>query len=284
MKANKRIITGIAISALIFIFIATMTPGRTVNAVNQAELEEQVKRAISYFGGNPEILRDILFDRFNTLENEGFINEYFENSEFVDIRISEEGSVDVVNDNEIVVYTYLLVDLDTGGSGVREVETEITVMLEKVNQDWTIDRWELGHRSKADKRPDNQYRNDYDRLLDDIFNAILSYNTNSLYDSLDSDFEYEGPSFDGSRREEELDKGEFISRLDEIFAEGRYFSTFRLDDRSYDVDDDEVELEGVLTMVGRNSDESRFINHEYYVELEFEKKNGYWYLKEWETD
>lgn len=284
MKLNKKMIIRIAIFALIFIFTTSLNHGGAVDAVSQTEIEDQLNRAISVLSEDSEIIRDILYDRANSNQSENFINEYLQSSELVDLRISEDGFVDIVNDNEIEINTYLIVELDPEDSNIREVEMDITVMLRKIDKNWTIDSWELGHRDRDDRQPGNQYRHEVDRVLNDIFTAILSGNTSNLYNYLDSDFEYEGPALDGGRREVELDRREFISILDEIFADGKSFTTLKLKDISYDIDDDEVEIEGVLIMIGRNSGGHRFINVEYYAELKFEKKNGDWYLEEWEED
>ncbi|MFN2364048.1 MAG: hypothetical protein ABR596_07110 [Halarsenatibacteraceae bacterium] len=283
MRLNKKMILGMAIVFLGFIFTVSIIPAGTVNAVSRTELEDQVNQALSNFTGNSEILKSILSDRISSNETESSIDEYLQSSELVNLRVSDDGDYDVINDNEIEVYTYLVVEIETG-SGDRDLEIDITVMLREIDNDWTIAGWELGHRDSEDKHSGSQYRHDVDRLLDDIFAEIISGNTSNLYNYLGSDFEYEGPALDGNRTEVDLERREFISVLDEIFAEGRDFSTLKFEDRSYDIDDDEVELEGVVTMIGRNSDGSRFINLKYNAELEFEKENGVWYLKEWKED
>ncbi len=283
MKPNKKMIYRMAITILIFIFMVSIAPVGTVNADSRTELENRLSQAISTFAGNSEILKSILSDRVSSDEAESSIDEYLQSSETVDLRVSSDGDYDVINDNEIEVYTYLVVELDTG-SGDRDFEIDITVQLMKIGNDWSIDDWELGHRGGDNKSSSNQSRHDVDRLLGDIFASIISGNTSSLYNYLGSDFEYEGPALDGSRGEIELEQREFISKLDEIFAEGRGFSTLRLEDRSYDIDDDEVELAGVITMIGSNPDGSRFINLKYNAELEFKKENGVWHLEEWEED
>ena len=256
MKATKLLIGLVLIPILFGLMTHTFSYG-IVNAVSQSDLYSYVNQTAANFTG-----------------------------ELVDFRISNNGSVDIINDSEILIYTYLVMELDTGGSELREVESEITVRLKRIGPDWNIDNWELGHRDRDedDRSSENQNRQEVDRLLNDIFTAILFDHTSDLYDYLDSDFEYEGPALDGERREVDLNRREFISVLDEIFAEGRYFSTLRLEDRNYDIDDDEVEIEGTLIMVGKNPDGSRFINLRYYAEFELEKRNGVWYLEEWEED
>ena len=297
MRLSKKITFGVAIITLLFVFAACTTPDSVGDTIEQADMEQEARETVSALNngadkGDITALKTSLSDDFvYTTEDGGEgtsedIEEYFQGDDLLYFRISEDGTVKKINDNEMRIYTVLTIGLKIEGLDVVEFETDITITLRKISGNWTITRWDEGHKDRWGQDDDEKYYDQAaidatDKLFNDIFLAIIDRDRESLEDYLDSDFEYEGPAFDGRTREVEYDRAEFINK---VLADEIVFKELDLKNRKYEMDDDdEVEIEGYLKIIFEYNGEE--YNKSYYkAEFEFEKDNGTWYLEEWEKD
>lgn len=252
MRLSKKITFGVVIITLLFVFAACTTSDSVKDTVDQAELEQEAKETISALNNDAgkgditalesSLSEDFIYTTENGEEgNKESIDEYFQKDDLVYLKISEEGTVDRIVDNEMRIYTELIIGLEIGESDVIEFETDITITLKNIDGNWSITRWDEGHKDKSDQDDDDfdgDYKEEVNQRLRDISNFVKNGEIDNLVGLLAEDFEYEGPV---------------------------------LNDEDGDL---EVEIEGLIELVILDSDVQTFLDMKYDAELEFEEDNG----------
>lgn len=309
LKINKK---SILVVLLIFALVLLAGCDSGSSPVDQNQTEAEANQTIEALNaGGVEALDEYLADDFtfndgesnqettndiNTLKDKYF-NSGDKNLEF---RLAEDGTADVINNQEIEIYTQLIITIDFSLDNTHEYKVPVVLTLEKIDQEWKITSWEERQPDEdqdQDDDDDNDLDDDDDQddeeddllipedrkaaesKLDQSLEALENEDTSTLSELWAADFEYEN-----SNSDIEFSKEELIAKYEELFAAGRKHTEITLINREYDYDSDEIEIYGLLTFSGVKSNGEEYTGKGYYAKFELEKINDSWLISEWEEN